>query len=353
MADIATILSRVSKVFQVRECCAADIHGIISETSMLINVYATKDGPYLSKAKQILNLNEETSSMRQRPGESFPAARRNLVAGLSVSLKNRFELDDIIQAMAIANFHTWPLPNSEADNTKEIEDFGDDHLPVILSHFETSLKNGAVDEIEAVLEWTALKSTLYASQSNEIQHLTWQRVNRMFPARYSNILAVMDLLLTIPGSSSECERGFRHMKSLKTTFRTCLSEDSLASQMCIKLHSPSIEAFDPVPAIRLWNAGGLRRPLYMDSKERNLIRVAKQSVNSNINERIATETESHHVDEEEDYLSVGAAADKEDLVQDDENGADSDHDDQFSDNEDYGNEGRVYRVMCREGLIEE
>ncbi|VDI64145.1 Hypothetical predicted protein [Mytilus galloprovincialis] len=86
----------------------------------------------------------------------------------------------------------------------------------------------------------------------------------------------------------------------------------------------------------------------MDSKERNLIRVAKQSVNSDINERIATETESHHVDEEEDYLSVGAAADKEDLVQDDENGADSDHDDQFSDNEDYGNEGRVYRVMCRE-----
>lgn len=38
-----------------------------------------------------------------------------------------------------------------------ISDFGDDHLPVILSHFETSLKNGAVDDIEAVLEWTALK----------------------------------------------------------------------------------------------------------------------------------------------------------------------------------------------------
>lgn len=83
-----------------------------------------RDGPYLiSKAKQILNLNEEISSMRQRPGESFPAARGNLVAGLSVSLKNRFELDDIIQAMAIANFHTWPLPNSEADNTKETEGY--------------------------------------------------------------------------------------------------------------------------------------------------------------------------------------------------------------------------------------
>ncbi|CAC5383128.1 unnamed protein product [Mytilus coruscus] len=168
-------------------------------------------------------------------------------------------------------------------------------------------------------------------QSNEIQHLTWQRVNRMFPDGYCNILAVMDLILTIPGSSSECERGSRHMKSLKTTFRTCLSEDSLASQMCIKLHSPSIEE------------------------------KAKNSVNSDINEAIAKETESQHVDQEvttTDDLSVEAAivaaADKHsnmDLVQDDEDGADSD--DQFSENEDYGNEGRVFRVMCLEGLIEE
>ena len=48
-------------------------------------------------------------------------------------------------------------------------------------------------------------------------------------------------LCFIVGSSSECERGFRQMKSIKTTFRSCLCEDSLSSQMCIKLHSPSIQ----------------------------------------------------------------------------------------------------------------
>ena len=42
LADVATILSRVSRTFQLRDCCAADIHGIIEETISLIKVYSTK-----------------------------------------------------------------------------------------------------------------------------------------------------------------------------------------------------------------------------------------------------------------------------------------------------------------------
>ena len=43
-----------------------------------------RDGPYLNKAKKLLNLNDMTS-MRQRPGESFPAARKTLVGCRAVS----------------------------------------------------------------------------------------------------------------------------------------------------------------------------------------------------------------------------------------------------------------------------
>jgi hypothetical protein len=42
-----------------------------------------------------------------------------------------------------------------------ISDFGDDHLSTIITHYETSLKSGGVDKIEAVLEWIALKNALY------------------------------------------------------------------------------------------------------------------------------------------------------------------------------------------------
>ena len=42
LADIATILSRVSRTFQLRDCCAADLHGVIQETIGLIKVYSSK-----------------------------------------------------------------------------------------------------------------------------------------------------------------------------------------------------------------------------------------------------------------------------------------------------------------------
>lgn len=42
LADIATILSRLSKIFQRRECCAADIYGMVEETNTLIDQYGTK-----------------------------------------------------------------------------------------------------------------------------------------------------------------------------------------------------------------------------------------------------------------------------------------------------------------------
>jgi hypothetical protein len=42
LADIATILSRVSRAFQQRNCCASDLHGVIGETTRLLAVYSTK-----------------------------------------------------------------------------------------------------------------------------------------------------------------------------------------------------------------------------------------------------------------------------------------------------------------------
>ena len=45
----------------------------------------------------------------------------------------------------------------------------------------------------------------------------------------------------MPGSSSECERGFRQTKSVKTDTRSCLGEESLADQMTICLHLPSVD----------------------------------------------------------------------------------------------------------------
>lgn len=72
--------------------------------------------------------------------------------------------------------------------------------------------------------------------------LTWLEVNQCVDTTmYYNILAVMDLILTLPGSSAECERGFRVLKSLKTDVRSRLGESALSDQLIIKLESPNIQ----------------------------------------------------------------------------------------------------------------
>ena len=60
-------------------------------------------------------------------------------------------------------------------------------------------------------------------------------------ATSSMILSVIDLVLTRPSSSTECERGFSLMKKLKTDIRNKLSEESLSDNMVVQLESSPIE----------------------------------------------------------------------------------------------------------------
>ena len=69
------------------------------------------DGHYLTKGKGLLGLSDE---WQLRNAESFSSSRLALIEGLIQSLEGRFEMEAIIQAMKIANFKVWPLPE-EAD----------------------------------------------------------------------------------------------------------------------------------------------------------------------------------------------------------------------------------------------
>ena len=93
--------------------------------------------------------------------------------------------------------------------------------------------------------------------------MTWATVNEVFRIKYPNILDIMDLLLSLPAGSSECERGFSQMKNTKTQYRNRLSSNSLTLLMTIQLHSASIDDFNPDAAIHQWNKNSHRRPNFM------------------------------------------------------------------------------------------
>ena len=69
---------------------------------------------------------------------------------------------------------------------------------------------------------------------------------------------LVDLLLSIPEHSSECERGFSLMKLVKTDWRNCLTDDAFTDLIKINLHCADIQEFNPDQAIDLWNKASIR-----------------------------------------------------------------------------------------------
>ena len=123
-----------------------------------------------------------------------------------------------------------------------------------MKHYEESLVSAGVDVDSVQLECTLLKNDLYSgNDAEEIKNLSWCEINQKWRSQYENILAVTDLLLCLPSSSTECERGFSLMKNIKTNVQNSLKENSLCDFMVIKLESPAIESFDPTQAIHYWN----------------------------------------------------------------------------------------------------
>ena len=66
------------------------------------------------------------------------------------------------------------------------------------------------------------------------------------------MLQLVDLLLCLPASSADCERGFSLAKVIKSDWRSRLRDMAVTNLMAIQSHSPDTMDFDPMPAIHRW-----------------------------------------------------------------------------------------------------
>ena len=85
-------------------------------------------------------------------------------------------------------------------------------------HFEQVLTAQGVDISKLVAEWQGVKTLLYSSVNweDKLKKQTWKDLNRSHGDQYPNLLSLIDLVLTIPASTAECERGFSAMKRVKS-----------------------------------------------------------------------------------------------------------------------------------------
>ena len=137
------------------------------------------------------------------------------------------------------------------------KDFGDDKVDTLVKTFGQVLSSSALDVSKVEPEWTRLKSLLYTSYPT-VKKLSWEEVNLSFGTQCPNVFGLIDLILTLPDSSADAERGFSHMKFVKSDWRSRLSDTYLSDLMTVLLDTPDVAQFGPSSAVKHWNHAGPR-----------------------------------------------------------------------------------------------
>ena len=122
------------------------------------------------------------------------------------------------------------------------------------------LEENQLDEHQTVSEWEILKVNIYTKDWNSrLANITWKEINRRYDHQLPNLLPLVDLILSLPSTSADCERGFSAMKHIKTEHRASLLPSALDDLLMVYLNSPPIEDFNPQPAINEWMKTKARR----------------------------------------------------------------------------------------------
>eukprot|EP00731_Ephydatia_muelleri_P002295 Em0001g2295a len=173
-------------------------------------------------------------------------AIHHVVDGLVEQLQKRL-LDgssgNLTASMTFLVLKNWP-----EEHTQE---FGNEAIHVLLRHFNPILHDSIMNSTRIPEEWSTLKEYVYKLK-NGSKELTWVGVNEVAKDVCPNVLHFVDLLLSLPASSADCERGFSLTKFIKSDWRSKLLDKKVTNLMTVKLNSPEIDGFDPHQSIQLW-----------------------------------------------------------------------------------------------------
>ncbi|XP_044876872.1 zinc finger protein 862-like isoform X1 [Mauremys mutica] len=243
LLDIINVLNILSRVTQDRNSSIADIFATMQSTLETLQMYKTRSGP----KERLVDAVTHFHGHQLVGNENILPVRTKVLSNLVRRLHDCFcdASQDVLRATTIGSFKLWP------DKIKQ--EFGEREVSILTKHYEPILEGANVKVDEVDTEWSMLKLELYDRFQN-IRSLTWDSVNSDYSHKYPNILMLVDLILTLPASSAEAERGFSQMKLTMMQLHSKGMSESVTDLMIIQLNSPDIKKFDPEKAIHLWNS---------------------------------------------------------------------------------------------------
>ncbi|XP_069819635.1 zinc finger protein 862-like [Dendropsophus ebraccatus] len=175
---------------------------------------------------------------------------------LSSEKEGRTSCPDIIQCFSVFCHDSWP---------DDLVTYGEEEIDTLTKWYKTILlKNGC--EVEAIqAEWRQLKFLVKGQFADLSYSSLWETVISKEPycTDFGNVLHLIHIMLILPISAAQCERGFSAQNRIKSQVRSSLHISTLEDLIRISSEGPSLELFNPEPSVKRWfNSKRKRRPQY-------------------------------------------------------------------------------------------
>lgn len=205
MLDLMDIITETSKIFQHEKLTIPEVPDIIEETTMKLMNLKQHMGKHSKDLYDNLTASKQFVDQKIQLKGAAPAAYKEdnditkLLENAISYLQSRFEnfKEAPLVYFKIFNFKFWPQ----------------DDVQCIVDHYKEQLSEEECNKIPQ--EWVVLKSYVVHFCGRPLLPV-YGELLRDRPARFQNILVLVDLMLTLSPSTAECERQFSSMNRIKT-----------------------------------------------------------------------------------------------------------------------------------------
>ena len=149
--------------------------------------------------------------------------------------------------------------------------FGYEAIEYVSTRYLIPLENASVNCALLNEEWDDIVE--YAKRylnlvQDDYRIIWWKLFNSPDSTKWTNILALAELLFCLPVSNGHLERVFSQLKLIKSERRTSLGEDRLDQLVRINVEAPPLSKWDPSSAVELWWRDRTRRINVRDVRAR-------------------------------------------------------------------------------------
>lgn len=164
---------------------------------------------------------------------------------------------EIIKCFSVFCHDAWP---------EDVVTFGEEEIDTLVNWYKYILTKNGCDVAAMQTEWRMLKILVKGQFMDKAYVGLWEVMltKEPFCSDFKNILHLVEIMLVLPISAAQCERGFSAQNRIKSKVRNSLSVSTLEDLVRISTEGPSLELFDPEPSVKRWLSSSKRkrRPNY-------------------------------------------------------------------------------------------